>query len=89
MWVNRQGIRAKPRKVRPGLLPAVEYEADEIVRRVPGDEGLYPLWRAALESAADVPRRTGGDPTVTSDGCYGMFFTSHQIATIDLRQPAG
>jgi len=89
VWVNRQGIRAKPRKVRAGRLPAVEYEADEIVRRAPDTKDYIRfgsrLWKA--------PQAFRGERVATRplhpDGCYGVFSASHQVAAIDLRQPAG
>jgi len=68
----------------PDRLPEVEYESHEIVRRV-GTTKDYISFKGRLWK---VPKAFCGErlairPTST-DHQYGIFFASHQIATIDL-----
>ena len=67
----------------PQELPKVEYAEHEIVRTVPSTKDYIcfkgRFWKVPEafrgERVAIRPRR---------DGCYGVFFASHQIANIDL-----
>jgi transposase InsO family protein len=68
----------------PDRLPAVEYDSDEIVRRVPGTKA-YISFKGALWK---VPQAFCGEwlavRPLASDGQYGLFFGARQVATIDL-----
>jgi|SRR5579872_1288015 len=71
----------------PDRLPEIEYDADDVVRTV-GVTKDYVSFKGQLWN---VPRAFRGEhvairPLVT-DGHYGIFFGSHQIATIDLTRP--
>jgi transposase InsO family protein len=78
--------RPSPRAM-PDRLPEPEYDAGEIVRTVPKTKDyisfkgrLWPVPGAFRgERVAIRPRST--------DGRYGIFFASHQIAAIDLTRP--
>jgi putative transposase len=78
----RPSGRAMPRH-----LPKVEYSEQEIVRSVPSTQDYISfkgrLWK--------VPEAFRGERVAirprTGDGHYGVFFASHQIATIDLTKP--
>ncbi|HWG06094.1 MAG TPA: IS481 family transposase [Beijerinckiaceae bacterium] len=78
--------RQSPRPF-PATLPEVEYDADEIVRIVPSSKDYISfkgrLWKVpeAFRSERVAIRPQG------RDGQYGVFFASHQIATIDLTKP--
>jgi len=73
----------------PERLPKVEYEAHEIVRTVPQTKDYISFrgrpWK--------VPQAFRGERVairpLSCDGCFGVFFASHQIAAIDLRVPLG
>jgi putative transposase len=75
--------RPSPRPM-PQRLPAIEYGAQEIVRTVPRSKDYISfkgrLWK--------VPEAFRGERLAIrpqgKDGQYGVFFASHQIATIDL-----
>ena len=68
----------------PAQLPMVQYGQNEIVRTVPTTKDYISFkgrfWK--------VPEAFRGERVAirpkTSDGRYGVFFASHQIATIDL-----
>jgi transposase InsO family protein len=68
----------------PDRLPAVEYDADEIVRRVPATKA-YVSFKGRLWK---VPQAFCGECVairpLSSDGQYGVFFAAHQIAKISL-----
>ena len=82
--------RPSPRPM-PERLPQIEYDVDDIVRRVPTSndyvafKGQY--WK--------VPQAFRGERVairpLTGDGVYGIFFGAHRIAEIDLtgRQGVG
>ena len=78
----RPSARAMPRQ-----LPAVEYGEHEIVRIVPSTKDYISFkgrfWK--------VPEAFRGERVAirprSGDGRYGIFFASHQIATIDLTKP--
>jgi transposase InsO family protein len=78
--------RSSPRPM-PDQTPKVEYDAGEIVRAVPTTKDYISfkgrLWK--------VPRAFRGEHLalrpLTTDGRYGVFFASYQIATIDLTKP--
>jgi transposase InsO family protein len=76
--------RPSPRSM-PERLPKVEYEADEIVRLVPSTKD-YIRFRGRFWK---VPQAFRGEAVairpLRPDGCYGVFFASHQIAGIDCR----
>jgi Integrase core domain len=68
----------------PDRLPAVEYDDADIVRIV-GTTKTYVSFKGRLWK---VPQAFSGERVairpLTSDGQYGIFFGSHQIANIDL-----
>jgi transposase InsO family protein len=68
----------------PDRLPEVEYDDTEIVRTV-GTTNFYISFKGRLWK---VPRAFQGERVairpLTADGQYGIYFGSHQIATIDL-----
>jgi len=71
-------------RVMPDRLPQIEYDSDEVVRTV-GATKDYVSFKGQLWN---VPRAFRGERVairpLTTDGRYGVFFGSHQIATIDL-----
>jgi len=71
----------------PNHLPNVEYGEHEIVRAVPTTKD-YILFKGR---SWKVPEAFRGERVAirprNSDGHYGVFFASHQIATIDLTKP--
>ena len=71
----------------PDRLPQIEYDSDEVVRTV-GVTKDYVSFKGQL---CNVPRAFRGERVairpLTTDGRYGVFFGSHQIATIDLTRP--
>ncbi len=73
----------------PERLPRVEYEAHEIVRTVP-DTKDYVRFRGQLWKVPQAFRgkRVAIRP-LSTDGCFGLFFASHQIAAIDCRSRGG
>ncbi len=68
----------------PSRLPLVEYDSNEIVRTVPTTKD-YVSFKGRLWL---VPRAFRGERLairpLNRDGLYGIFFASHQVATIDL-----
>jgi transposase InsO family protein len=80
----RPSLRAMPER-----LPIVEYDQNEIVRAVPTSKDYISfkgrLWK--------VPEAFRGERLAirpkTRDGHFGVFFASHQIATIDLTKNKG
>ena len=88
MDVPASRYRPSPRPM-PKHLPSIEYGSHEIVRTVPASKDYISfkghLWKVPEafrgERLAIRPRRT--------DGQYGIFFASHQIAIIDLTNPKG
>lgn len=68
----------------PHRLPRVEYDHGEVVRTVPATKDYVSFkgrhWK--------VPQAFRGERVairpLTTEGAYGIFFASHQIATIDL-----
>jgi transposase InsO family protein len=75
----RPSLRAMPAK-----LPKIEYDAHEIVRTVPASRD-YLCFKGRFWK---VPEAFRGERVAIrpkgKDGRYGVFFASHQIATIDL-----
>ena len=71
----------------PDRLPRVNYDAHEIVRTVPTSKD-YVSFKGCLWK---VPQAFRGERVAirpqTIDGCYGIFFGAHAIATIDLTSP--
>jgi transposase InsO family protein len=71
----------------PDRLPTVEYDAHEIVRRVPATKA-YVSFKGRLWK---VPQAFCGENLairpLSTDGHYGVFFAAHQIALIDLTKP--
>lgn len=71
----------------PKHLPKVEYSEHEIVRSVPSTQD-YISFKGGLWK---VPEAFRGERVAirprNRDGHYGVFFASHQIATIDLTKP--
>lgn len=71
----------------PDRLPQIEYDSNEIVRTV-GATKDYISFNGQLWN---VPGAFRGERVairpLTADGQYGVFFGSHQIATIDLTRP--
>jgi transposase InsO family protein len=78
----RPSARAMPQR-----LPSIEYASHEIVRTVPTSKDYISFkgrfWK--------VPEAFRGERVAIrprgKDGQYGVFFASHQIATIDLTKP--
>lgn len=78
--------RPSPRPF-PAKLPNVEYSSREIVRTVPNSKDYISfkgkMWK--------VPEAFRGERVAIRprghDGNYGVFFASHQIATINLTKP--
>ena len=68
----------------PDRSPQVEYDEHEIVRLVPTTKD-YIRFKGRLWK---VPQAFRGEAVavrpLTKDGCHGVFFAAHQIATIDL-----
>jgi transposase InsO family protein len=68
----------------PDRLPAVEYDEHDIVRSVPASKD-YVSFKGRLWK---VPQAFRGERVAIrprgSDGCYGIFFGSRQIAHVDL-----
>lgn len=79
--------RPSPRAM-PDRLPEVEYDSHEIVRRVSTTKD-YVSFKGRLWK---VPKAFCGEclaiRPLTSDGGFGIFYGSHQIAAIDLREPS-
>lgn len=80
--------RPSPRTM-PNRLPEAAYDEGEIVRIVPTTKAYIRfkgnLWKVPLAFAGE---RVAIRP-LSTDGHFGIFFASHQIATIDLRsQPS-
>ena len=73
----------------PDRLPEVEYDEHEIVRAVPTTKDYISFKGRAWI----VPRAFRGERVVIrpldTDGRYGVFFASHQIAIIDLTTNQG
>ena len=75
------------RRAMPSCLPVPEYGEHEIVRTVPASKDYIhfkgQLWKVPEafrgERLAVRPKR--------ADGQYGIFFASHQVASIDLTKP--
>jgi hypothetical protein len=68
----------------PERLPQAEYESGEIVRSVSTTKAYVSFkgrsWKCRRPSVASASL---SDPP-TSDGVFGIFFASRQVATIDL-----
>jgi transposase InsO family protein len=68
----------------PDRLPEVDYDEHEIVRTVPATKDYISFkGRSWIVPRAFRGERVAIRP-LTADGEYGVFFASHQIATIDL-----
>ena len=86
MEVPANRYRPSPRPM-PKHLPRIEYGGGEIVRSVPASKDYISfkgrLWK--------VPEAFRGEHVAIrpkgTDGQYGIFFASHQIAEIDLTKP--
>ena len=86
MDVPASRYRPSPRPM-PKHLPSINYGAHEIVRTVPTSKDYISFkgrfWK--------VPEAFRGERVAIrprgKDGQYGVFFASHQIATIDLTNP--
>jgi transposase InsO family protein len=86
LGVPADRYRPSPRPF-PAKLPRVEYNKEEIVRSVPASKDYISfkgkLWK--------VPEAFHGERVAIRprgrDGNYGVFFASHQIATINLTKP--
>ena len=68
----------------PDRLPEVEYDSDAVVRRVSTTKA-YLSFKGRLSK---VPQAFRGERLavrpISTDGQFGIFFASHQLATIDL-----
>ncbi|HYB10877.1 MAG TPA: IS481 family transposase [Alphaproteobacteria bacterium] len=86
MAVPAERYRPSPRPF-PPTLPKIDYGEHEIVRTVPASRD-YICFRGRLWK---VPAAFRGERVAIRprghDGRYGVFFASHQIATIDLTNP--
>ncbi len=71
----------------PNRLPEVEYDESEIVRRVSTTKD-YVSFRGRLWK---VPMAFRGERLVirpkADDGHYGIFFGSHEVASIEINEP--
>ena len=71
----------------PEVLPPLEYEPTDLVRRV-RDKGRIMLFGRIFK----VPKAFKGMPVAirptTTDGVWNVFFAIHEIAQLDLRQDA-
>ena len=71
----------------PAMLPAVQYDQSEIVRRV-GTTKAYVSFKGRPWK---VPEAFCGEQLAirprSIDGQYAICFAAHQVATIDLTQP--
>ena len=71
----------------PEVLPPLEYEPTDLVRRV-HDKGRLQLFGRIFK----VPKAFKGMPVAirptTDDGVWNVFFATHQIAQLDLRHDA-
>ena len=71
----------------PARLPEVDYDEHEIVRTVPKTKDYVSFKGQSWK----VPQAFRGERVAirprTTDGLYGVFFGSRQIAKINLRQP--
>jgi transposase InsO family protein len=76
--------RPSPRSM-PNRLPQVQYDAGQIVRTVPSSKD-YISFRGQFWK---VPQAFRGERVairpLSADGRFGVYFASHQIATIDCR----
>jgi transposase InsO family protein len=74
----------------PDRLPSVEYGEHEIVRTVPRSKD-YISFKGRFWKVPEAFRgeRLAIRPRGAIDGHYGVFFASHQIATIDLTRQKG
>lgn len=74
-------------RVMPAGLPEVEYDEHEIVRTVPKTKDYVSFKGRSWK----VPQAFRGERIAirlrTTDGLYGVFFGSHEIAQINLREP--
>ena len=72
------------RRVMPETVPEVDYDSDDIVRRV-GTTKSYITFKGRLWG---VPRAFRGERVAirpsTKDGLYGVYFGANKIAIIDL-----
>jgi transposase InsO family protein len=85
MNVPASRYRVSPR-VMPERIPQPEYDEGEIVRTVPATKD-YIRFKGRLWK---VPQAFRGERVAIrpiAHGIYGVFFASHQIATIDLTTP--
>lgn len=71
----------------PSRIPSIEYDSNEIIRTVPNSKDYISFkgrfWKVpqAFRGERLAIRPRGGE------GKYGIFFASHNIANIDLKQP--
>ena len=70
----------------PEQLPAVEYPADSVVRRVQQNGVIYWRNRSFFVGEAFYRFDVALRPTAT-DGSYAVYFCQQQVATVDLRDP--
>jgi transposase InsO family protein len=71
----------------PKRLPKVEYDAGEIVRTVSSTKA-YVSFKGQLYKVPQAFRRERvAIRQLATDGRYGVFFASRQVATIDLTKP--
>jgi transposase InsO family protein len=71
----------------PAQLPAVEYPADHLVRRVQKSGVISWHQRSYFIGEAFRGLDVGIRPT-TTDGLYEVYFCHQQVSTLDLREPA-
>src|ERR1051325_2364184 len=71
----------------PEQLPAVEYAADHLVRRV-GKSGVISLHQQSYFIGEAFRGLDVGLRPTTRDGQYEVYFCHQQISSLDLREPA-
>ena len=85
MQVPAARYRVSPRPF-PEQLPAVEYPADSIVRRVQQNGVIYLRNQGYFIGEAFYGFHLALRPTI-KDGSFNVYFCQQQVATIDLNEP--
>ena len=87
--LNVPASRYRPSsRTMPDRLPDVAYDSHEIVRTCLHHQGLCQLQGAIVEGPASFLRRMPRHQAADVRRRFGIFYGSHQIAAIDLREPS-